>query len=131
MADRAQGERGQRRLDRLDVGLERGALAGHADRLADPLGGGLRERERVGLAQRRLVAVALDPRDDAELVEQLAHLPGGGLDHPHVPGLRVLELAAAGERAGEAVHRRKRRPQVVARQRDEAGERGVVGHTCS
>jgi hypothetical protein len=32
----------------------------------------------------RLVSLVLDPRSQAELVEQLDHLAGRGLDHLHV-----------------------------------------------
>ena len=53
-------------------------LAAAGDR--DPLVVARDELERVHLAQRRLVGVRLDPRGDAEQVEQVVHLLGGGLD---------------------------------------------------
>ena len=99
--------------------------------LAEPRRGGPRELERVGLAQRRVVASVRDPRRERELVEQLRELRRRRLDHLDVAVVRWLEASPARERRREAVHGRERRPQVVAREGDEPGEVGVVGHCRS
>ena len=73
----------------------------------------------------RLVAAALDPRGDAELVEQLGELKRSGVDHLHVALFRLAEVAHAHERLREAVDRRQRRAQVVSGERDEPRKAGV------
>ena len=70
----------------------------------------------------RVVAARLDPRGERQLVEQLGDLRRGGVDHLDVPVGRRLEVAGPHQRPREAVHRRERRAQVVARERDEPGK---------
>ena len=85
------------------------------------------ERERVRLAHDRVVAAALDPRGEREQVEQLGQLVGGGVDQAEIADALVLvELVHPQHRLREALHGRERRAQVMAGERDEAGE--VVGH---
>ena len=85
------------------------------------------ELERVRLAHDGVVAAALDPGGEREQVEQPGELSGGGVDQAEVAEPLVLvELVHAQHRLREAGHGRERRPQVVAGERDEAGE--VVGH---
>ena len=94
----------------------------------DPLVVRRRERDGVGLDEARLETASLDPRGDTELVEQRRHLLGRLRDHRHEAEAALVELAASLERPREPVDGRERRPQVVAGQRDDAGEALVVGH---
>ena len=83
--------------------------------------------ERVRLAHDRVVTASLDPRREREQVEQLDQLVGGGVDQTEVAEALVLvEVVHPQHRLREALHGREGRPQVVAGERDEAGE--VVGH---
>jgi hypothetical protein len=84
--------------------------------------------ERVDLARRRVVAARLDPRGERQLVDQLRKLRSRSIDHLDVPVGRRLQASGAHERRREAVNRRQRRAQVVARERDESGEVVVVDH---
>ena len=85
------------------------------------------ELERVRLAHDRVVAAALDPRREREQVEQVGELVGRGVDQAEIAvALLLVELVHPEHRLREALHGRERRPQVVAGERDEAGE--VVGH---
>ena len=96
------------------------SLLAHATR------GGLRQLERVGLGHVRHVSPRLDPRRQAEVVEDVGELVGGGLDHLDVAVGRLPDLVLA-QRVREAGHGRKGRPQVVTGERHEAGK-AVVGH---
>ena len=127
--ERRLDERGHAAVDRVDVRLHRRPFAGDVDAVvAEPLAAACGERERVRLAQHRVVAAALDPGGERELVQQLGDLRGRRLDHLDVAVGRRLELGRARERRREAVHGRERRADVVARERDEPGERRVVLH---
>jgi GTP cyclohydrolase IV len=95
--------------------------------LAQPLGGGAGELERIALDKHGVVAPQLDPRNETELVEEFTHLTRGGLDHLDVPRLRSLEPSLA-QGACEAVHRRERRAEIVASKRHELGESRVFRH---
>jgi GTP cyclohydrolase IV len=95
--------------------------------LAESLGGRAREVERVDLLYDGLVASELDAGDEPELVQELAHLAGGGLDHLDVPRRGSLQVGL-GQRAREAVHRRERRAEIVTGKRHELGESRVLRH---
>jgi GTP cyclohydrolase IV len=115
-------------LGRLRVDADEGALTAHDDAFFTQVGSHLPgELERVGLGQRRLIAAGLDPRHEGELVQQLAHLCRGGLDHLDVPAWRIVQVQL-GEGAGEAVDRGQGRAKVVTGERDELGESGILGH---
>ncbi len=98
--------------DRGSVGLDRSA----ATRGLDPLVLAGRELERVDGEKRGLVPVGLDPRENAELVEERRHLLGRRFDHPDESQAALVEPVVARQRAREAVDRGKRRAQIVARQ---------------
>ncbi len=127
MAQRRLRERRDRALGRLEIGLDRRADArdDHA-LLAEPLGRVAGELERVDLAQRRFVAARSRSGRRARARRAAPPSDRPRLDHLHVAGRRILELVAARERLRKAGDRRERRPEVVARERDEPGERGVV-----
>jgi GTP cyclohydrolase-4 len=113
---------------RFDVDADRRAFALHLDPFfAEALGGGASKLQRVDLRQHGVVASELDPGDEAELVQELAHLTGGGLDHLDVPRRSGLELGL-GQRSREAVHRRQRRAEIVTGKRHELGESRVLRH---
>ena len=106
--------------------LERAPHGGHVrlDRLARPLGADAlvlrrRELERVGGGEHGVVAARLDPRGEAELVEKRGHLVGRRFDQVDEVRLALAERARPRQRLREAVDRRQRRAQVVARERDE------------
>jgi GTP cyclohydrolase-4 len=111
------------------VGLNDRALAAHDHSiLAEPLDGSQCNREGVCLAQDRVIAAGLDSRGERELLEELGHLHRGGIDHLDVAVGGRVELDGALERLHETVDGRERRTNVVARERDEAGERGIGWH---
>ena len=96
MPERRLNESRHTAVDRVDVGLDRRPLTGHVHAVvAEPLGGGLGERERIGLAQRRVVAAALDSGGERQLVQQLGDLAGRRLDHLDVAVRRRRELGRA------------------------------------
>ena len=90
-------------------------------------GSGVGELERVGCDEPRLEASRLDPGYERELVEQIAELGRGRLDHRHVAIRRRLELGLR-EGSREPEDRGQRRPQVVTGERHELSEPLVVGH---
>ncbi len=128
VASRRARELSQSAPRRLDLDPDRRSRSSHLRRspleLARRLAG---ERERVDGFESRLEPSGLDPGDERELVEELGDLPRGLLDHVDEPRCGVLELEAS-ERPREPVHRRERRPQVVAGERDEAREPVLVAH---
>src|SRR5207302_5474717 len=107
-------ERGDATTRGLDVDLYLPAVAVDAHPLLPQL---LlrcaRELERVDRLEVGLVAVALDPGGEAELVEQLRQLPRGLDDHRRIPVVRLLQVAQPQERLGEPVDRRQRCAQIV------------------
>ena len=82
----------------------------------DPLVVGRGELERAHLADAGLPPAGLDARGRAELVEQPGHLLGRLLDHRQEALRPLVQLVRPRQRACEAVDRRQRRPQVVARE---------------
>ena len=117
LVDRAVANRGDReRLQAAgdDVGF-RLDLHAVADRV-DALVVGRGELERAHLAHAGLPPAGLDARRRAELVEQAGHLLGGLLDHRQEALRPLVELVRPRQRACEAVDRRQRRAQVVARE---------------
>ena len=84
-----------------------------------------REVERVDRLAIRLIAIALDPRGDAELVEELGELERSGVDHLEVALFRLAEVVHAHEGLREPVDRRQRRAQVVSGERDKPRKTGV------
>ena len=90
--------------------------------LLDPPRGGLRELQRVGLDERRLVAAVLDPGDQAERVEELPHLVAGRLHDPDVARRGIDDVVHSLERVREPGHGGQRRSQIVTGERDEASE---------
>ena len=119
-------EGGQPPLGRVPIDLHGGAFAAGGDFLPNEARSGLSQLEGVHLAEIRREPTGLDPGDHAELVEDVRDLPGGGLDHLDVAVGRLPELVLP-QGVSEAGNGRERRPQVVTRERDEAGE-AVVGH---
>ena len=65
--------------------------------------------------------------DDAQLLDQLAHLIAGQADHLDVPPGGLVQLETL-ECPGEAVDRGERRHQVVAGDGDELRVRAILGH---
>ena len=107
-------------LRRLGIDVHFLSLAAHMHALLAELSRReLRELERVGRLQARLVRPALDPRGGAELVEQLVELARGGVDHLHVALLRLTEIVHTQHRPREAMDRRQRCAQVVSGERHE------------
>ena len=83
------------------------------------------EVERVHRLQVWLVAAALDPRGEAELVEQLCELPRCGVDHLQVALLLLVEVVHPYECLRESVDGRQRGSQIVGGKRNEARKGGV------
>ena len=107
------------RGDGAGVGLDRLAVP---DR-QDPVVGRRRELERVGLGQRR--ARSGRPRSARRGRAGRSGRPSGSAASSIISTKRALplvELAGADQRLREAVDRRERGAQVVAGERDEAGE---------
>jgi GTP cyclohydrolase IV len=122
------GELGERTPGRVEVDAYARALAGDEHALLAQLGSGASgQLERVDLGEGGLVAARLDPRHQGQLVEELAELVGGGVDHLDVARRRSFELQPA-ERPREPVHGGERGPQIVAGDGDELGEAFVGGH---
>jgi hypothetical protein len=91
VAGRRLGKARERARRRVDIDADRRPLALDLNPLlAEPLGSGPRELERVDLRQNGVVPSELDPGNEAELVQELAHLAGGSLDHLDVPGRSSL-----------------------------------------
>ena len=113
---------------RFDVDADGRALPLDVDPfLAESLRGRARKLEGVDLRHDGLVASKLDPGNETQLVQELAHLTGGGLDHLDVACRGSLE-AGLGQRARKAVHRRQRRAEIVTGKRHELGESRVLRH---
>ena len=75
----------------------------------------------------RLVPARGDPRREAELVEQLRHLPGGLVDQLDEAGLRARRLRPPSAGPRESGDGRKRCPEIVAGQLDEGREAIACG----
>jgi GTP cyclohydrolase IV len=126
VAQRALGERRDGALGGVDVNRDAGPFASDGDAfLAETGGGGPRDLERVDLGGHGVVPAGLDPSRERQLVDELRELLRRGLDHPDVTAGRLLDRGHAGERPRKAVHGRKRRAQVVAREHDEMGEPAI------
>jgi hypothetical protein len=95
----------------------------------------VRVRDELGRPDRRRLerqAAVLHARDQRERVDQAPELLGR-LDHEReVPGVLALDRAEPLERAREAVGRRERGAQVMARPRDQLGKPWAIrGHGTS
>jgi GTP cyclohydrolase IV len=119
-------ERGEPALGGIPLDEHLRASSPGLSLLPHPARGGLRQLERVGRNQVRGKALRLDPRRQAQVVEDLRDLARGGLDHLDVAIGRLTDLVLA-QRVREARHGREGSPQIVTGERDEAGE-AVVGH---
>jgi hypothetical protein len=84
-----------------------------------------REVKRVDGLAIRLIAIALDPRGDAELVQELSELERSRVDHLEVSLFRLAEVVHAHKGLREPVDRRQRRTQVVSGERDKLRKTGV------
>ena len=118
-----------RPLRRLEVDANHPAVSPDSyPLLAERRGGLLRERQGVHVPQVGLVAAGLDPRREPELVEQLDHLPGRGVDDLDVPRRGVLERLGTDQGLCKAADGRQRRPQIVGGKGDQLRELGLFGH---
>ena len=66
--------------------------------------------------------------EEALLVEQLDHLPSGGVDNRDVARGRVLERLGPDQSFRKASDGRQRRPQIVCGEGDQLRELGLFGH---
>ncbi len=82
----------------------------------------------VGLLQGWVVPTVLDPRRKTQLVDELPELRRSRLHHPQVLAGRLRHVHPR-QRPREAVDRGERRPEVVARERDEPRKAVVLAQT--
>ena len=130
MAQGGGAKRHEGRDGRFGVGQDDPARALDGDRIRPELiAHRVRERERVGRLQDRLEAPVLDARDQREAIDHLAELRCAVCDVLDEAARALVQRADPGERLSEATDRGERCSQVVARKRDEPGERlRVAGH---
>ena len=126
MTKHATRERGETSLGGFPLDEHLRARSCGASFVPNPARSDLRQLERVRRNEIRGEAPRLDPRRQAQVVEDLGDLARRGLDHLDVTIGRLPDLALA-QGVREARHRREWSPQVVTGEGDEAGE-AVVGH---